>query len=103
MLRITAETESATVTLKLEGDLTGIWVGELLDAWRATAGNLNGRTLRIDLNGVARVDKAGEYLLALARCTCGAQLIGSGFVTADLVRSIARDWPIATQEINKEA
>ena len=93
MLRITTETDSARVKLKLEGDLTGIWVSELLDAWRAASRNLNGRTLQIDLTGVGRVDKAGEYLLALVRCTFGAQLISSGLMTADLVRAIARDWP----------
>jgi ABC-type transporter Mla MlaB component len=103
MLRITNETDSATVKLKLEGDLTGIWVSELLDAWRAASRNLNGRTLEIDLTDVGHVDKAGEYLLALARCTCGTQLTGSGVITAALVRTIARDWPIAIQKANKEA
>lgn len=94
MLRITTENEPATITLKLEGDLTGVWVSELFEAWRAAARNLSGRLLQIDLTGVGRVDKAGEYLLALMRCTSATRLAGSGIITADLIRAIARDWPV---------
>lgn len=102
MLRITTEIEPAAVTLKLEGDLTGVWVSELLDAWRAAARNPSARVLQIDLTRVGRVDKAGEYLLALVRSTCGAQLISSGLITAGLIRGIARDWP-AGNHPEKEA
>ena len=93
MLRITTETEPQKVTLKLEGELTGIWVSELFDAWRAALATLGLRALSIDLSAVGRVDKAGEYLLALVRCTGGTELMGSGIVTRELISSIARDWP----------
>lgn len=87
MLRITTLTEPAKATLQVEGELTGIWVSELFDAWRA----LNGQPLSIDLSGICRVDKAGEYLLALMR-TNGAELVGTGLVADDLIQGIVRDW-----------
>ena len=34
MLRITVQDEPDQVTLKLEGNLDGIWVTELEDSWR---------------------------------------------------------------------
>lgn len=97
MLRITTEAEPQKVTLKLEGELTGIWVSELFDAWRAELPTLGSRALSIDLSAVDRVDKAGEYLLALMRCTGSAQLVGCGILTRDLIHTIARDWPVISR------
>lgn len=102
MLRITSEAGPGKTTLKLEGELTGIWVSELLDAWRAALLTPNFRGLCIDLSAVGRVDKAGEYLLALLRGN-GTQLKGSGILSADLIRCIARDWPAANETAKKEA
>ena len=93
MLRITVQDEPAQVTLKLEGNLGGIWVAELEDSWRAVNSTLAGRSLLLDLTAVDRVDSAGNYLLALLRRS-GAQLIASGTAMSELVRSIARDWPL---------
>jgi ABC-type transporter Mla MlaB component len=93
MLRITVQDEPDQVTLKLEGNLGGIWVAELEDSWRAVNSTLAGRSLLLDLTAVDRVDSAGNYLLALLRRS-GAQLIASGTAMSELVRSIARDWPL---------
>src|SRR5262247_2835862 len=67
MLRITVQDEPEQVTLKLEGNLGGIWVTELEDSWRAVNSTLAGRPLLLDLTAVDRVDSAGNYLLALLR------------------------------------
>ena len=93
MLRITVQDEPDRVTLKLEGNLGGIWVTELEDSWRAANATLAGRSFRLDLTSVDRVDSAGNYLLALLRRN-GVQLIASGTAMSELVRSIARDWPL---------
>jgi ABC-type transporter Mla MlaB component len=93
MLRITVQDEPDQVTLKLEGNLGGIWVAELEDSWRAANSTLAGRSLRLDLTAVDRVDNAGNYLLALLRRS-GVQLIASGTVMSELVKSIAKDWPL---------
>jgi ABC-type transporter Mla MlaB component len=86
MLRITVQDEPDRVTLKLEGNL-------LEDSWRAANATLAGRSFRLDLTSVDRVDSAGNYLLALLRRN-GVQLIASGTAISELVRSIARDWPL---------
>jgi ABC-type transporter Mla MlaB component len=91
MLRITVHDGPDHVRLKLEGSLTGTWVAELEDCWRATRGTLGSRALRLDLTAVQRVDRAGTYLLALLRRN-GVQLIASGTVMTELVHSIAGDW-----------
>ena len=91
MLRITTENKTDRVNLKLEGSLDGLWVPELLNSWREARCAANGRTISIDLTAVHRIDKAGEYLLALIR-RCGSQLLGSGVLVNDLIQTIERDW-----------
>jgi ABC-type transporter Mla MlaB component len=91
MLRITSLDELDRVTLKLEGSLAGIWVAELEGVWRGIYSRSEGRPLYLNLNGVEHVDRAGTYLLALLRQR-GAQLVTSGALMTELVRSIEEDW-----------
>ena len=93
MLRITVTPESDRIRLKLEGDLAGTWVTELEESWRAAHSIGDGRRLYLDLTAVEHVDRAGQYLLALLRCS-GAHLIASGTLMTELVRTIAGDWPV---------
>lgn len=93
MLRISSQETADRVTLKLEGTLDGIWVSELLSAWRAAHPSLAHRNLYVDLTSVDRVDRAGEYLLVLIYRS-GGRLVGSGVVLTELIQSIARDWPV---------
>jgi ABC-type transporter Mla MlaB component len=93
MLRITAQDTPTKITLALEGNLVGVWVGEFLNAWRAAQNSLNGRELSVDLSSVGHVDKTGEYLLALVHCH-GGQLAGSGLMTGHLIETIAQEWPV---------
>ena len=93
MLRITVTPESNCIRLKLEGVLAGTWVTELEESWRAAHSIRGDRRLYLDLTAVEHVDRAGEYLLALLRCS-GAHLIASGTVMTELLRTIAGDWPV---------
>jgi anti-anti-sigma regulatory factor len=93
MLRITLYERCGQVDMKLEGNLTGVWVSELEHSWRAVDQTLAGRRLLVDLAGVSYVDKAGEYLLALLR-GCGAELKASGVAMTEMVRCIACGWPL---------
>ncbi len=93
MLRITVQDESDKVTLKLEGNLDGIWVTELEESWRAAKSTFGNRSFRLDLTAVDCVDSAGNYLLALLRRS-GVELIASGVAMSERVRTIARDWPL---------
>jgi ABC-type transporter Mla MlaB component len=93
VLRITMEEQPEEVTLKLEGQLIGAWVAELENSWRTTNSILCGRLLCLDLNAVNHVDGAGKYLLALIARN-GAQLRASGAEMKELLRAIAREWPL---------
>jgi ABC-type transporter Mla MlaB component len=93
MLRITVQEQPEAVTLRLEGQLTGAWVGELENSWRTTNSILCGRLLFLDLNAVNHVDGAGKYLLALIARN-GAQLTASGAEMKELLRAIADEWPL---------
>ena len=93
MLRITLQEEPDRIILMLEGNLDGIWVTELEASWRAAESTFNGRSFRLDLTAVDRVDTAGNYLLALLRRS-GVELIASGVAMTERVRTIARDWPL---------
>ncbi|HZO40369.1 MAG TPA: hypothetical protein VFE97_14190 [Methylomirabilota bacterium] len=92
MLRITVQPEADRIRLKLEGDLAGIWVGEVEHSWRETCSARGDRPLYLDLTDVVRVDRAGQYLLGLLRCS-GAHLIASGTQMTELVRTIEDSWP----------
>jgi len=87
MLRITTQDSPNQITLKLEGDLSGVEVCEFLNAWRDARRSLDSRLVVVELSGVGRVDRAGEYLLALIRCH-GSQLSGCGLVIGDLLETI---------------
>ena len=91
MLRITVQEAPPQITLKLEGSLTGCWVMELEDCWRAVSSNPAGRLLCLDLTEVDSVDNAGTYLLALLH-NRGVQLIASGLMMTELVAGIDEQW-----------
>jgi ABC-type transporter Mla MlaB component len=97
MLRITVHETPQQITLKLEGSLTGSWVMELEDCWRAASSNPAGRLLCLDLTEVDSVDSAGTYLLALLH-NRGVRLIASGLVMTELVAGIEEQW-----QLRKEA
>ena len=96
MLRITVHETPQQVTLKLEGSLTGSWVMELEDCWRAVSSNHAGRLLCLDLKAVDSVDSAGTYLLALLH-NREVQLIASGLVMTELVAGIEEQWQLRKQ------
>jgi anti-anti-sigma regulatory factor len=77
MLRITLLDALDEVTLKLEGNLAGLWVKETETAWRSAQSTLIGRALVVDIKAVDRIDQAGFYLLALLRLK-GVRLVASG-------------------------
>ena len=92
MLRITVQDEPDQVRLKLEGNLAGLWVAEVEDAWRAAQPALAGRSVSLDVTAVECVDSAGKYLLALLRQR-GVHVMASGMVMTEILRTISDDWP----------
>ena len=87
MLKITMHETSHQIILKLEGSLSGAWVSELEDAWRAAVLDGTGRAVCVDLAAIVGIDAAGRYLLLLIH-ERGVQMIGSGGrILDDLVES----------------
>ncbi len=89
MLRITVIKTSNSTTLRLEGRLTGPWVGELERTWRAVAADSsNGRTF-LDLTDVTFVGEDGKRLLETLYAE-GAKLKAASCATRRLVDEIER-------------
>jgi anti-anti-sigma regulatory factor len=63
MLRITIIKNSNAATLRVEGRLTGPWVGELDQAWRAVAADFADGRVSVDLTDVTFVGEDGKKLL----------------------------------------
>jgi ABC-type transporter Mla MlaB component len=63
LLRISFETNPQTVTLKLEGKLSGPWVDEVARTWFDVNGEKPDKEVTVDLSGVTYVDGDGKRLL----------------------------------------
>ena len=62
MLRVTLQA-GQTLTLKLEGKISGSWTPVLEECWLRTRVAANTDSVRVDLTGVTFVDDAGKDLL----------------------------------------
>ncbi len=91
MLKITSEKNRNTVRLRLEGSLTGPWVGELEHEWRTTR-PADGLSLVVDLTNVTFVGEDGKLFLK-RMWKEGAQLIATGCCIGHLVNEITRSEP----------
>jgi anti-anti-sigma regulatory factor len=87
MLRITIDKNSRYTTLRLEGRLSGPWVGELERTWRAVTSDPADGCVWVDLTDLTFVDEEGKKLLE-AMYGEGAKLKASGCVTRRLVEEI---------------
>jgi outer membrane protein TolC/anti-anti-sigma regulatory factor len=94
MLRITTLDVGETVTLKLEGKLSGPWVEEFERCWGIASQVYANKELVVDLSGVIFVDPLGKKLLCSV-LNHGARLIGTGLVPKSLIDEIAPDDPCA--------
>jgi hypothetical protein len=87
MLRITTNNCPQALTLRLEGRLEGPWVAVLAQCWSGALLNLNGRPLRIDLNGVTFVDADGKARLTEMYAQ-GAEFLAGDIETKAIVAEI---------------
>jgi anti-anti-sigma regulatory factor len=63
MLKITLLDSARELRFRLEGKLSGPWVGELRQCWVTASSTTGGRRTVVDLRDVEFVDSAGETLL----------------------------------------
>jgi len=91
MLKITSEKDQNSVRLRVEGSLTGPWVGELEHEWR-TIQPAEALSPVVDLTNVTFVGEDGKLLLK-RMWREGVQLIAAGCCTGHLVEEITRSRP----------
>jgi len=63
MLRVRVDNTPAETTLRLEGRLAGPWIEELARCWATASADRDTRSIRIDLDGVTFIGRAGKVLL----------------------------------------
>jgi ABC-type transporter Mla MlaB component len=83
MLRVTLEAHE-TLTLKLEGKISGPWVEVLESCWARTRQASASRLVRVNLNEVTFVDDAGKALLA-RMANAGTEFVAAGPLISLLV------------------
>jgi ABC-type transporter Mla MlaB component len=88
MMRITQQPEGEAVTLKLEGRLSGEWVGELKRCWDEVRSTIHAKMILIDLAEVTFIDAAGRRLLA-EMVEAGVTPTATNVMTIEVIREIA--------------
>jgi anti-anti-sigma regulatory factor len=86
MLRITLQ-DGSHPSIRLEGKLSGPWVGELERTWNRFIANGASGTITLDLSEVTFVDSAGKKLLS-ALVERGAELRAAHLMTKYIVGQI---------------
>lgn len=77
MLRITIHEAPRTLTVRLEGRLTGPWLRELEECWQGILASRREPVLRVDLTDMTSIDAAGQA------CLTAMHRQGAEFVAAD--------------------
>ena len=87
MLMITTQMGAQSLTLRLEGQIAGVWVRELAAAWSLVFPGLSEKSVVVNLAGVTFIDAQGlEMLTIMARH--GAAIVAPGSLNQDLVEEI---------------
>lgn len=88
MLRITTTENERAVKIMLEGRIAGLWVEELVGAWKAIAPRIAHRKLQLDLRGVTFADDPGKQVLRDIYSKSGAEILAKTAWTEHLAREI---------------
>jgi len=97
MLKITLHDSARELRFKLEGKLSGPWVGELRQCWQTARSTTQGRKTLLDLADLDFVDPEGQVLLAEMHRQGVAMVAMSPFIRA-LVDEVCRSRRCATVE-----
>jgi anti-anti-sigma factor len=89
MFRATVERHGSSITLRVEGRLSGPCLSELENCWSQLAAGNGTRHVVVDLKEVTYVSSQGKQLLEKF-CRAGAQLTGDGPMTRALVEQITQ-------------
>jgi hypothetical protein len=75
MLRISKSENASAVVITLEGRVAGLWVGELLGAWKDIASLIGERKVQLDIRGVTFADGPGKKMLRDIYSQSGAEIL----------------------------
>ena len=89
MLKITLHHSPSEVRLRLEGKLSGPWVGELRKCWITAASTTEGHSTVVDLREVDFVDSEGQTVLREMH-DAGARFLADTPVIQAVLREIGR-------------
>lgn len=87
MLKITRIDTDTEQRLILEGRLANPWIADLRFHWKETRHAHPERDFVVDLNGVMRIDNAGECALASMKAE-GARFLASGIRMKHLIQEL---------------
>jgi anti-anti-sigma regulatory factor len=97
MLKITLHDSAGELRFRLEGRLSGAWVGELRQCWLTAQSTTQRRKTVLDLGEVDYVDAGGQALLA-EMSQQGVQLKAITPLIREVVQEIERGGRCATVE-----
>lgn len=97
MLKITLHDSAEEFRFRLEGKLSGPWVGELRQCWQTASSTTGGRRTVCDLREVDFVDPAGGALLCDMTRAGVAMQVSTPFMQG-IVDEVAREARCGTVE-----
>jgi anti-anti-sigma regulatory factor len=97
MLKITLHDSAEDLRFRLEGRLSGAWVGELRQCWLTAQSTISARKTILDLGEVDYVDADGQCLLA-EMFQHGVRLKAVTPLIREMVQEIERSGRCATVE-----
>jgi len=87
MLKITRIDTDTEQRIILEGRLANPWIGGIGSHWEETRHAHPERDFVVDVNGIMRIDNAGECALALMKAV-GARFLASGVRMKHLIHDL---------------
>jgi hypothetical protein len=75
VVKISTQENEGQLTLKVEGKIIGEWATELENFWRSLEPSLTAKKLRLDICGVAYVDRRGKQILQKIFASTGAEIL----------------------------